>query len=284
MAEIVGLVIGGASLSALFDQCLSIINYVDSGMHCSDAYQDAALMLTLLGGRLSRWERTYRSTHVDEATEEDGENAGLWLRRIHRRLQEAEKVGERYIADAPAAAPTLEFARSKAVSSLVHRLQDKMLNKADGLSLGKKARWALRDEDKMNGLIAKLDGLITNLEQLFPDLQDQRNQMAAANAAAVIQASDIDAYPEALEALKAAARRVDRNFDVAAASTSNIYRNIEVGDKAMVNNANDYSEEWARAGGAIGKGGGHTYDGIRISGDAKVQNGDMFGGKNVFGA
>lgn len=47
MAEVAGLVVGGVSLAALFDQCISIINYVDSGIHCGDAYQDAALMLAL---------------------------------------------------------------------------------------------------------------------------------------------------------------------------------------------------------------------------------------------
>lgn len=58
MAEVAGLVIGGISLAAIFDQCITIIKYVDSGKDCNEDYQDAALMLTLLGGRLNRWERT----------------------------------------------------------------------------------------------------------------------------------------------------------------------------------------------------------------------------------
>lgn len=38
MAELAGLIIGGISLTALFDQCISIISHVSSGMHCSDVY------------------------------------------------------------------------------------------------------------------------------------------------------------------------------------------------------------------------------------------------------
>lgn len=282
MAEIAGLVIGGVSLSALFDQCISIINYVESGMHCGDAYQDAALMITLLGGRLDRWKCAYQTARAKEATEEDGENAEHWLKQIHKRLREAEELGERYVVESSSPTSSSDTVRSRAVSSLVHRLQDRVSKRSGGLSMGKRVRWALRDEDKLSRLIEKLDRLITNLEQLFPSLQDQRKQIAAADATAVMQASDVEGYSEALEALKAAALKVDRNFDVAAVSTSNVYRNIEVGDRAMVNNANYYSETWVKSGGAIGKGGGHKYDGIRVSGEARVQNGDMFGGKNVF--
>ncbi|KAK0351700.1 hypothetical protein LTR59_018080, partial [Friedmanniomyces endolithicus] len=216
------------------------------------------------------------------ATEEDGENAEHWLKQIQKRLEEAVKLGERYVVESPVAASTSVTVRSKALSTLVHRLQEKILKGADGLSLGQKARWALRDEDKMDGLIEKLDRLITNLERLFPGLQEQRNQIATADAAAVVAPLDAEGCSEALAALNAAAARVDQNFNVAAGSTSNVYRNIDISDSAMVNNTNYYSEEWAKAVGSIGQGGGHVYDGIRISGQAKVQNGDMFGGKNVF--
>lgn len=284
MAEIAGLIIGGVSLSALFDQCISIINHVDSGMHCGDAYQDAALMLTLLGGCLGRWERAYRTELGKASTEEDGENAEHWLKQIRKRLQEAERVGERYTTEPSAVATASANAHSRAVSILVHRLQDKIFRGSDGLSLGQRTRWALRDEDKMNGLIDKLDRLITSLEQLFPGLQAQRGQIATVDASAVVGQLETEGYAEALEALKEAAARVDPTFNVAASSTSNRYHNIEIRDSAMVSNGNYYSEEWARANGTIGQGSGHDYNGIRVSGQAKVQNGDIFGGKNLFGA
>lgn len=38
MAELAGLIIGGIILTALFDECISIISHVNSGMHCSDVY------------------------------------------------------------------------------------------------------------------------------------------------------------------------------------------------------------------------------------------------------
>ncbi|KAK1080014.1 hypothetical protein LTR33_005900 [Friedmanniomyces endolithicus] len=103
----------------------------------------------------------------------------------------------------------------------------------------------------MDSLIEKLDRLITNLERLFPGLQEQRNQIATADAAAVVAPLDPESCSEALAASKAAAARVDQNFNVAAGSTSNVYSNIGINDSAMVNNANYYSENWAKAGGTI---------------------------------
>lgn len=108
--------------------------------------------------------------------------------------------------------------------------------------------------------------------------------IATAYATAVVGQLDIEGYTEALEPLKAAApARVDQNFSVAAVSLSNRYRNIQISDSALVSNGNYYSEESAKAGGAIGQGG------IMIRRHPhqqrpKVQNGDMFGGVNIFGA
>lgn len=282
MGEMAGLVVGGVALASLFDQCMNIFNYVDSGIHCSDEYQDAALMLTLLGGRLSRWERTYQNAHIENTEKEAGENAEHWLTQMRKRLEEAEKLSDRYAVDVPPAATVQISKRSKAVSSLADKLRIKLLKPRDGLSLAKRTRWALRDQDKMNALVDKLDKLISSLEKLFPALQEQRVQMARSDVAGLIQPSEMEESSEALEVLKAAAAKVDKNFDVAASTSSNTYRDIQIGDRARVNNANIYSEGWVKAGGAIGKGGGHNYDNIRISGDAKVQNGDVFGGKGMF--
>ncbi|KAI7200421.1 hypothetical protein KC316_g2716 [Hortaea werneckii] len=136
----------------------------------------------------------------------------------------------------------------------------------------------------MKGLMDKLDRLITSLEQLFPGLQAQRGQIATVDASAVVGQLDTEGHAEALEALKEAAARVDPTFNVAASSTSNRYRKVDIRDSALVSNGNYYSEEWARANGTIGQGSGHYYDGIRVSGQAKVQTGDIFCGKNLFGA
>lgn len=48
-------------------------------------------------------------------------------------------------------------AHSRAVSTLIRRLQNEIFKGADGLSLGEKTRWALRVEDKENNLIGRLD-------------------------------------------------------------------------------------------------------------------------------
>ena len=145
MAEVAGLVIGGISLAAIFDQCITIIKYVDAGKQCRDDCQDATLMLTLIGGRLNRWERTIRDNSDLQATEEDGESARLWLKQIHRRLEEAEKLGQRY---------TVESTKKSAdMSHIVEKVQARVLRRNGGLSMARKARWALIDQEKMQTLI-----------------------------------------------------------------------------------------------------------------------------------
>ncbi|KAK0303246.1 hypothetical protein LTR82_017626 [Friedmanniomyces endolithicus] len=127
------------------------------------------------------------------------------------------------MSETPDAVSTCVTVRTKTVSKLIDRLQEKILEGADCLSLGQKARWALRDEDEMDGLMEKPDRLITNLERLFPGLQEQRNQIATDDAAAVVAPIDSEGCSEALAALKAAAARRDQNFNVAAGSTSSVY-------------------------------------------------------------
>ena len=282
MAEVAGLIVGGVSLSALFDQCMNIIHYVDSGRHCGDAQQDAALMLTLLGGRLSRWERAYRSVRAESSTEEEGEDAERYLLQIQKRLQDAEELGKRYSIETPTVTSSSVSTRSRAVSELVHRLREKILVGADGVSLGKRTRWAVRDEGRMNSLIEKLDRLITNLEQLSTGLQERRTHIATVDASAVIETFDKESDAEALEALKAAAAKVDQNFNVAAAARSNRYRNIQTRDSAKILAGNSYTAEYVRAGGVVGQGGGHQYENIFTSEQASVQMGDSFGGKGIF--
>lgn len=127
-----------------------------------------------------------------------------------------------------------------------------------------------------------LDKLVGSLEQIFPLLRGRRVEMASTDVAGLLDGSAAAETPQALEALKVAAAKVDRDFDVAAVSSSHSYRNIDITGKNMVNAGDYYSEEWMKAGGSVGKGGNNTYEGIRISGESSVNLGGMHGGKSVF--
>lgn len=212
MAEIAGLVIGGISLAAIFDQCLSIIKYVDAGRLCQDDFQDIALMLTLIGGRLNRWERTIRDNPDLQATEEDGESAGIWLKQIRRRLEEAEK-----------------------------------------------------------------------LEKLFPSLDKSRVEMLSNDVAGQLESAMAKGPPKVVEALKAAAAKVDKDFEVIASSpSSHIYRNIENTDEASVSMGDYVSADFAGAANAVLPSSSHTYNGVRNSGRSVVSMGNVYGGKSIF--
>lgn len=280
MAEVVGLVIGGISLAALIDQCISIIKHVDSGASCSEAYQDEALMLTLIGGRLNRWERSLRETTDIITTEEEGKNAERWLKQIHTRLEEAEKLGSRYIIDQPASptAARRPGERSVDIALVLEKVRDKIFPPENRLSLVKKMRWALIDEEKMTTLVSKLDHFVSNLEKLYPSLGSRRADIVREGVAELLDSGITAESSHTLEALKVAARTADKDFDDAAAASSHTYRDIAVDDKSVIT-GDYYSDEWFKAGGQINRG-GNAYSGISVRGQSTAVLGTLYGGKS----
>lgn len=282
MAEAAALVIRGVSPAALFDQCTSITKYIDAGTNCTDNCRDAAFMIALLGVRLSRCERTLRENPDLQATEEDGIDAEGILQHIKNRLQAAEKLGQRYMSGQSMTGTPSVAECTADTSRILDKLRSKMSSKNNGPSLASRARWALFDEDKINKLVEKLNELVSNLERVFPSLKDRRVQMARTDATGFRDSCAAEELSDVMQALKAAAKRVDKDFYSALDSSSHSYSDVKIEGDAQVNAGDLYTPEWVKSGGAVDGGGKHTYGGFRISGKSNVNMGNSFGGWGVF--
>lgn len=133
----------------------------------------------------------------------------------------------------------------------------------------------------MTALVDNLNMLVSSLEQLFPSLHNRRVQLAKTDAVGLLRSAEIEGLSQALEALRLAAASIDKEFDVAAASYSRAYCNINITGKAILTTGDYYSEGWAKSGGLMAKGGNHSYDGLRISDESNVDVGNVYGGKSA---
>lgn len=189
MAESLDFVLGGISLSPLLDQCVSIIGYVNSGIHHDQEQVDAAVSLTLLGDRLRPWEKAHNNF------QDNGENraqrtmiAQHPFQHIRVPLHELHKLSRRQNrCTGVSSSQTIVVAlftrmRPPSPAAPASVLQgDELSNKrcANVLSLlGIRDRRALSLAKKMNSLLAKFKRFVTSLKPLFPD--DQRETCKAA--------------------------------------------------------------------------------------------------------
>lgn len=269
VAKATQLVVGGVDLALEFKQCMISIKQVDVGTKSTPSSREAAYMLTLIGSRVNRWERAIRESTDLQLTLVDGENARRKLQRIQMRLEDAEESGERY---------TVNQSGIKSIgdsSRMLERLQSKILPCDDGSSLAQGDRWALVRQEEADTLVDSLNRLVTGLEQMAPSLGDRLAQMAKNDIVGLLTGEQ----SEDLQALKAAAARVDKDFENAASSESHTYKNIKIQGEALVNTGDHYDSTWR---GPMGGGGRNTYTDVTIEGKPRVILGNKFGGKSVF--
>jgi hypothetical protein len=285
MAEVAGLVIGGVALASLFDSCMLTFERLDAGMNCSRDYQEDALIITLLGSRLRRWEETYR-TCAPPNTAHDGELAELALESVNHNLETLCKTAERYQPKD----------KSNNVASMTERLQKMHVSSTRSTSNTPKTKtslrsriiWALHDKDKVESIIQTVRFKIEELESLSQSLLPALQQRADADAEkldllpAYSQQNPADGIKnkdDDIEVLKHAASRVDPRFveAIIKASTGHFYENIVATDLARQNSGDYISKDYN----GPTSGARHCYQNIRAEGNARQQLGNMYG-KSIF--
>lgn len=277
MAEAVGLVIGGVALAGLYSLCKEVFNDLDAGRNCGKQYAEAALEITLLGQRLTRWAKIYARVRPNSSREE-GEAAKAALEAILRDLREAEAVGARYAANEP------RSHESDAIASITETMQ-KTTVAAARPNVPNRIRWALGDRARVQRNIEHMTGVISSLEAISNNAL-AKHLWEACDAAALdlVQPSSIEEPDErgaqlpgnATTILQEAAEKVDPQFNDAIASRSHTYTRWEISDEAKIH-PGDYV-----ASGEKVTGYGHKYDDFKIKGKAVVMAGNTYGGKSVF--
>ena len=284
MAEVAGLVVGGVALASLFDSCMNTFERLDAGKNCSRDYQEDALIITLLGSRLRRWEETYRA-YAPSNTAHDGELAELALDSVNNSLASLCKTAERYQA----------IDKSNKVASVTEKLQNmhfsstrsSTCNVKTKQSLRSKAIWALHDKDKVENIIKTVRFKIEELESLSKNLAPVLQQRADADAqkldllpAYAQQDPDKnDSNDDDITILKHASTKVDPRFveAIIKASTGHFYENIIATELAR-QNTGDYIAPGYAGPTSTAR---HCYQNIRAEGNARQQIGNMYG-KSIF--
>jgi hypothetical protein len=266
MAEVTGLAIGGVALASLFDACMRTFERIDAGKNCGRDYQEAALKITLLGNRLSRWEDLYRTT-APSSTIREGYLAEAALESINSSLDRLCKTTDRYQPSDGSAG----------VANTTEKLQTMTISRVK-TSLGSKIIWALHDKKEVNEVILSVRFKIEELESLASTLVPAIKQRAESEAEELILPAYVEEPEKTMQVLRESTVDVDPYFgDGVAKVTGHYFENVVAVGNAKAHTgdfvAEGYTGEFTRS--------HHSYKNVRAEGNAIVHVGNMYG-KSIF--
>jgi hypothetical protein len=295
MAEVAGLVIGGVGLAALFDTCMSTFEYVDTGRKYGVDYQKAALKVSVLELRLSRWGQQVRFSEAvaEGSTSDQSPQVKALLGQIQVDLEDACKASKRYVLPR-SNEPEQQVAGSGTLESLGDTFRRLSLKRQKRTSLMNKTRWALRDKKKLDSLIDDIKRSVDDLEDLSSAVSapspEQREEVMK-DVQELVQPAGIEEPEESTEpiiaVLKAITEDVDDQLheavDVAAAqvATGDSYTNIFTSDNAKAIFGDYVANGYKGPIVAAAKRHTVTAKNIKSTHAAKVQFGHIYGGKSI---
>lgn len=266
MAEVAGLAIGGVALASLFDTCMRTFERIDAGKNCGRDYQEAALKITLLGNRLSRWEELYR-TVAPSSTIREGYLAEAALESLKTSLDRLCKTADRY---EPSDGST-------AVANTTEKLQAMTISRVK-TSFGAKIIWALHDKKEVNEVILSVRFKIEELESLASSLVPAIKRRAESEAEELVLPAYFEEPEKTIPALKTSTADVDPYFGEGVAKmTGHYFENVlaignaklHTGDSVAAGYTGPFLQDH------------HSYKNIRAEGDAIAHSGNMYG-KSIF--
>jgi hypothetical protein len=271
MSGVTELVIGGVALAGLFDTCMNMFERIDAGKNCGRDYQEAALKITLLGNRLSRWEDIYHQSELS-STPREGYLAEAALQSINMSLNRLCKASDRYQPS---------NGSSKNIAGTTEKLQTMTLSKTK-INLGSKIVWALHDKKDVNEVILSVRFKIEELEsltsKLVPFCAQALTTHAKIEAEDFIHQGSIEGPETTIPAIQAAAAAMDPCFNEAVSQvTGHRYSNIETTGNARVHLGDavmpGYNAKFSTS--------QHIYNNVRTSGCTIQQSGNIYG-KTIF--
>lgn len=293
--EVAGIVIGGVSAAALFETVMSAFQYIETGKKYGSDYQKAALRISVLELRLSRWAQrvhfsdTAAPAGYVAATAEQSSLVEDLLEQIEEDLENAEKKSKRYALSNPS-----ETDGSVRLERLGAKFRDLSLKRQKKTSLVKKARWALQDKRRLDGLIEDITTSVNSLETMFPAIGQASSQLREAvieDVEQLVLPAEVEEADEVSEPVIAVLQEITAGVDdqlreavdIAAqrAETGDSYRNVFTSDEARAQFGDFIAKDYA--GPNFLKDRPTRYvDNVRTTGKARIQIGNSLGGKHVF--
>lgn len=270
------------SLPGCFTAAVQCFEHVQLGRNFEKNFQKSLLKLDIAEYRPSRWgERVNiypnngNEAEIRIQSAKDVEAAKRFLQEIPTVFTDANRLSDRY---KPKTSFELEISQPHVnlppnALGLHTKIRDLAIRYQKRTNVRKKATWALYHEKYFNRLIEDITQFVNHLDELFPATQEHQQQLQM-EVSELSNEPDFASLGEAAEEVDDALREIiEKALET---RTGHQYRNVKVSGEAKVENGNYVTT------GAVATGMGHIYDGIAASDQAKVRNGDNYGGKNIF--
>lgn len=217
-----GLAVGIVALAGLFNNAVDCFEYVQLGRSFGTNFQTSLLKLDNARLRLSRWGQAVglsgnienvQSLEAAVIPAEDIPKAEKILGQILELFADAEGVSTKLKNRASTDGSSLmvldiQVDMDPVSRSLHEKMRDLSIKRQNGTALRQKVKWALYEEKHFKRLIEDIIGLVNDLVQLFPAVQQKQQELCE------LEVSEIGTN-ESLPVLKDIAASQDKDLEIA---------------------------------------------------------------------
>ncbi|KAL6714665.1 hypothetical protein ACLMJK_008090 [Lecanora helva] len=203
--EPVGFAVGIAGLAGAFTACVECFEYVQLGRQFGQDYGKCLLKLDAAKLRISRWgvavglgPEPYLKPRIS-ATDKEIELAQGLLEQIEETFEDAKRISERFkkhtFKQNPNSGELLVCNATSDVDANCQRLHVTMrelaLERQRGMSIKRKAIWALYEKRRFEGIIGDVVDYTNQLVDLFPTAQEDQKALCMTEVSAINKPQDL---------------------------------------------------------------------------------------------
>lgn len=295
---VAGLIVGGVALASLFSTCVEAFEDVQVARSFGSDVEASLLKLRLTQRRLTRWGESVRildtpSTGTEEgqqgrqvfsvpvASEKEAREVADSLGQIMETFEAIKKTSKRFAVKIGAEGTTVytqEGEGSTDMQALVTQTRALSQARHRSANLAQKTAWALYDKKHFNELILKVGEFVNELVDLFPAARETQMQLCVRDAVVLTEVRQ----EAKLKILEEVAEDVDQDLkkvvEEKLGMSGHRFRNMQAKGGAKVVNGDEVADEYRGRFRTVG----NDYEGGKTTGQAKVVNGNRYGGSSVF--
>lgn len=278
MAEVFGIAAGAVGIAATFSTCIDCFDYVQAGRHLGRDFQTEMLMFDCARYRLASWGKAANiySNPQPKSLDISDDSLELVKRVLFQILQlfeNSKTIAERYEPVTWKDNSSTSVDLDPTITKLDKKLRQLALRPRNEKGLLKKTTWAVYHRKEFKELIDGITRLVEELERLTQAC-DKRLQVVKQDVEEIHN-------EEGLDLVAGAAENIDPLLHSAVKESVNkghCYANIHYTEDVKVLNGDSFGSGWT---GPITQR-VNTYRDILIEGNARVINGNKYGGKDLF--
>ncbi|KAL6789028.1 prion-inhibition and propagation domain-containing protein [Trichoderma sp. SZMC 28012] len=287
MAEIFGIATGALSVAGLFNNCVETFEYIQLGRHFGEDYQRYQLKLDVAQTRLGRWGEAVgvnNDVRFASASPSDKavKDALAILEDIADCFEAARKKSKRYADRAEKKEIMVHHNKDMNLmfQKLHKRSRDIARRRQKGISIVKKATWALYDKKSLENIVSQISSWVEELEKLFPIETTLQKSVE-------VEIAEVNDEPS-LKTLKDAARDIDPALEHAVERKvdfiegKNSVTEIMMEDRARFHVGNVFSEGVLQHEILVKHQTNNSVKTISAKNETRVQVGNVYGGKGIW--